>query len=191
MSNKSRWKLTDEQYEFIKGEVAHILTYYNIRCMPVSGFEIAIKMGFRLRPYSSLSKKKLSKAILTSPDGFFLEESGVEYIFYNDIDIPYERQNWTILHEIGHIVLDHTGHSEQEENEADFFAKYAIAPPVLVDRISPTCPRDIVFFFDISLQGALYAFEYYGKWKKHHAALKVYTAYESAILECYERSAFS
>lgn len=34
--SKERWKLTDEEYEFIKGEVAHVLLRYQIRCVPVS-----------------------------------------------------------------------------------------------------------------------------------------------------------
>ena len=42
--SKSYWKLTDEEYEFIKGEVIHIFEKYNIKCIPVSGFEIASKM---------------------------------------------------------------------------------------------------------------------------------------------------
>jgi len=29
------WKLTDEEYEFIKGEVIHIIEKYNIKCIPV------------------------------------------------------------------------------------------------------------------------------------------------------------
>lgn len=128
--SKRQWKLTDEEYEFIKGEVIHIFKEYNVKCIPVSGFEIASKMKITLVAYSGLSKKKLKAAFEASEDGFFYEEKGREYIYYNDIDRGYERQNWTILHEIGHIVLDHVGHGEKEEDEANFFAKYAIAPPL-------------------------------------------------------------
>ena len=149
--SRSYWKLTDEEYEFIKGEVIHIFEKYNIKCIPVSGFEIASKMKITLIAYSSLSRKKLKTAMEVSEDGFFIEKDGREYIFYNDIDICYERQNWTILHEIGHIVLDHTGHSEHEEDEANFFAKYAIAPPVLVHKIGAESPQDIYEIFDIKL----------------------------------------
>ena len=45
----------------------------------------------------------------------------------------YDRRiRFTIMHEIGHIVLDHTEHSDLAESEANFFAKYALAPPPLV-----------------------------------------------------------
>lgn len=183
-----RWKLTDDEYEFIKGEVTHIFATYKVKCIPVSGFEIASKMGITLISYSSLSKRKLKAAMKVSEDGFFLEIKGREYIYYSDINRSYERQNWTILHEIGHIVLDHTGYSGREETEADFFAKYAIAPPVLIYRIKADSVQDIYEAFDISLEAAEYAFDYYRKWRRWHLVARKYTDYETALLHLYEEN---
>ena len=47
----------------------------------------------------------------------------------------YGRINNTIMHEIGHIVLDHSEDSELAEKEVKFFAKYALVPPVLVHKL--------------------------------------------------------
>ncbi|MCI1654075.1 MAG: ImmA/IrrE family metallo-endopeptidase [Lachnospiraceae bacterium] len=182
------WKLTNEEYEFIKGEVIHIFVRYKVKCIPVSGFEIASKMGITLIPYSGLSKRKLEAVLRVSKDGFFLEIGGHEYICYNDIDRSYERQNWTILHEIGHIILDHAGHSDREEAEADFFAKYAIAPPVLIHKIKAGSAQDIYDAFDISMEAAEYAFDYYRKWRRWHLAAGKYTKYESALLNLYQEN---
>ena len=44
-------KLSGEQYEFIKGEVVSVFDHYDIRCIPISGFELAYKMGIKLIPY--------------------------------------------------------------------------------------------------------------------------------------------
>ena len=187
--SKSYWKLTDVEYEFIKGEVIHIFEKYNIKCIPVSGFEIASKMKITLIAYSSLSRKKLKTAMEVSEDGFFIEKDGREYIFYNDIDRCYERQNWTILHEIGHIVLDHTGHSEHEEDEANFFAKYAIAPPVLVHKIGAESPQDIYEIFDISFEAAVYAYEHYCSWRRRFDRIKRLTSYERKLLTLYKKCA--
>lgn len=187
--SRDRWKLTDEEYEFIKGEVCHIFKEYRIRCVPVSGFEIAMKMKITVILYSGLSQRKLEKALEVSEDGFFLQDDGREYIFINDMDRSYERQNWTILHEIGHIVLDHTGHSEHEEDEADFFAKYSIAPPVLVDKIGAESQYDIYIAFDISMQAAGYAFDYYRTWKSRYKRMGRLTTYEEEMLELYEAGA--
>ncbi len=183
------WKLTDEEYEFIKGEVIHIIEKYNIKCIPVCGFEIASKMEIALIAYSILPKKKLKTAKGVSEDGFFIEKDGKEFIFYNDIDRCYERQNWTILHEIGHIVLDHTGHSKHDEDEANFFAKYAIAPPVLVHRIAAKCPQDIYEVFDISFEAAVYAYNYYCSWKKRFESVRRLTEYEKRLLAICKTSA--
>lgn len=187
--SEHHWKLTDEEYEFIKGEVIHIFVMYKVKCVPVSGFEIASRLGITLISYSSLSKGKLKASLKASEDGFFLEIEGHEYIFYNDIDRSYERQNWTILHEIGHIVLDHNGgYSDREEAEADFFAKYAIAPPVLIHRIKAYSAQDIYDAFDISMEAAEYAFDYYRKWRRWHLATGKYTGYETALLHLYEEN---
>ena len=155
----------------------------------MSGFELATKMGITLIPYSRLSKKKLESAFEESKDGFYAEEFGVEIIYYNDIDKSYKRINMTILHEIGHCVLDHTGHSDREEDEANFFAKYAIAPPVLIDRIGADSPEAIYDAFDISYQAAIYAYEYYLSWKRRHELVGSYTEYEKKLIAHYKKVA--
>ena len=146
-------------------------------------------MKITLIAYSGLTRKKLNTAKEVSEDGFFIEINGKEFIFYNDLNRCYERQNWTILHEIGHIVLDHTGHCEHEEDEANFFAKYAIAPPVLVHKIGAECPEDIYWYFDISFEAAVYAYEYYCSWKIRYEKMKRLTAYEKQLLAFYKNCA--
>ena len=179
-------RLPDEHYEFIKGEVAHILKKCRIRCIPISGFEIAMKLGILLRPYSSLNAIQREAAMSISSDGFFIEDNhGRSIIFYNDSK-SYERVNMTILHEIGHCVLDHgvnpNGHNDEEEAEAKFFAKYIAAPPPLIDRIHPESPQDIMEWFCISWEAAIYAFDYYNKWKRIQAH-RDKKEYESIIVE--------
>ena len=68
-------RLTDDRYEFIKEEVVHLFEHYGINCIPINGFELAYKLGIRLVPYSSLSKKKREAAMKISPDGFFSRNS--------------------------------------------------------------------------------------------------------------------
>ena len=184
--NKTGIRLSDDVYEFIKGEVIFLFTTLGIKGIPISGFEIAYKMGIVLVPYSTLSRNKY-KNIRKEREGFFLEENGVNYIYYNDIDRSYERINMTLLHEIGHCVLDHRGINPIiEEAEANFFAKYAIAPPVLVHRIHPSCPQDIYEVFDISFEASCYAWNYYKLWKRFHHAYGGYTSYEQELLSLQE-----
>ncbi len=159
--------LSNDTYEFIKGEVVFLFERYNVCTIPISGFELAYKMGIRLIPYSSLSVEKRQAAGRISSDGFFSEiNDGIEVVFYND-SVQYERMNMTILHEIAHCVLDHTGSPERadvEEAEANFFAKYALAPPPLVHIISPNNWTNVRCAFHNSVEAALYSYAYYQKW---------------------------
>lgn len=182
-------RLSDEEYEFIKGEVGHLFKQLNVKCVPVSGFEIASKLGITLIPYTSLREEKLEAAMKVSEDGFYCEENGKECIYYNNSsDRNYERQNMTILHEIGHCVLDHLGHSQKEEAEASFFAAYAIAPPVLIQKVAPKSFYDVYEKFHISLEAAYNAFVRYQKWERHHNWMGTYYDYEISIIEQYEKS---
>jgi len=178
-------RLTDGQYEFIKGEVVALFERYDVRCIPINGFELAYKMGMTLIPYSTLTKKKYTAAKKISADGFYVEDRyGNDMIFYNDDGVSYERMNMTILHEIGHCVLDHKGESDEEEAEANFFAKYAAAPPPLIHRIQPETPEDIAYAFNISCEASIYALRYYRQWLAYGG--KDYTEYEIRLLRLFD-----
>ena len=177
-------RLSNEQYEFIKEEVVALFEHYDVRCIPISGFELAYKMGIMLVPYSSLTSRKRNSVNRFSPDGFYMEDlKGNDIIYYNDA-VSYARMNMTILHEIGHCVLDHTGTVGDEEDEATFFAKYAAAPPPLIHRIRPRDPLDIADAFCISLTAADIAYSYYQKWLVYGGSH--YTDYEIRLLELFD-----
>ncbi len=177
-------RLSDEQYEFIKGEVVALFEQYSVRCIPISGFELACKMGIKLIPYSALTKIQCMAATKLSDDGFYMENNpGADIIYYNDT-VPYMRLNMTLLHEIGHCVLDHKGHSDEEEMEANFFAKYAAAPPPLVHHLSDKSPKAIGDAFHISYTAAIYAGNYYQKWLTYGGSN--YTDYEIRLLRLFD-----
>lgn len=183
--------LSYERYEEIKEEVIDLFIRCDIQCIPINGFELAMKMGIRLIPYTSLSAEKYMTAIQCSPDGFYCEPGdGSERIYYNDA-VGYERSNMTILHEIGHASLGHYDGMDAEvaETEARFFAKYAIAPPPLVHLIVPSCPQDIESAFVISLEAAYYAFDYYRKWLKQYQQTGVHSEYERRLLRLFREYA--
>ena len=133
-------------------------------------------------PYSSLNKKNLILIRQVSDDGFYFEKgNGEEYIYYDDSK-SYGRQNWTFLHEVGHCALGHTESMDPDEAEAEanFFAKYAIAPSPLVHRIHPRNSYDVEVTFNLSHEAAEYAFSYYLKWLAYGS--RSYTYYEIVLL---------
>ena len=176
-------RLDDEQYEFIKGEIVNLYERYNVRYIPISGFELAHKMGLISVPYSALTENQYNAAVKVSTDGFYLEDNaGNNFIYYND-NVSYERLNMTLLHEIGHCVLDHKGESDEEEAEACFFAKYAAAPPPLIHCFSDKSTESIEKTFSISYTAAVFAGNYYQKWLAY--GNKKYTDYEIRLLNLF------
>lgn len=178
-------RLENEQYEQIKQTVIDTYLEYNVKCTPISAFELAVRMGLKLVAYSSLNEEKKAAAKMISLDGYSAEmKDGTWVIYYNDEGNNYERINRTIMHEIGHYSLGHIEEGEEEEMEANFFAKYALAPPPLVHKLSIITPDSIKRAFDISWQAAYYAYKYYKNWLNY--GQKEYTDYEIKLLELFE-----
>jgi len=173
-------KLTNKSYEQIKETVTNLLVQYKISCVPISGFEIASKMKIDVRPYSQKNNNIFLK---TSEDGFttFIEERAV--IYYNPEQI-YQRINNTIAHEIGHIVLGHKQPSELAEAEANFFAKYLLAPPALIHKLQLHSAGDIEKIFEISHQAAGFAWGYYNTWLANSG--KFYKPYEIKLIDLFQ-----
>ena len=157
---------------------------YGVSTVPINGFRLASKMGVTVIPYSATPESKRWLLFKKSEDGFTVEKSIGEWYIYYDDRSEYGRINNTIMHEIGHIVLDHSEGSELAEKEAKFFAKYALVPPVLVHKLGLDNPMDIVSTFDVSFEAACYAYSYYKKWRQH-GFLK-YTKYEATLLQLFQ-----
>ncbi len=174
-------KLSDLRCEEIKKIVVEMFYKYNIHCIPISGFEIAVKMNIKVIPYPPNGRKR-EIFLLESEDGFSVLKNDCWYIYYND-EKNYKRINNTIMHEIGHIVLDHTEDSELAEKEVNFFAKYALCPPVLIHKYKLFNPEDISDAFEISYEASIYALEYYKKWLNFGG--RVYTNYELQTIKLF------
>lgn len=181
-------RLSSKRCEEIKKIVVYTFERLGIRCVPISGFEIATNLGAVIVPYSSKPEAVIKLMLEESEDGFSVKKDGIWYIFYNDNlrTKKYRRINNTLIHECGHIILNHTQASELAEAEANFFAKYAIAPPALIHKLKLKNAREIYERFDISLEAAGYAFEYYLKWV--NCGRKYYTDYEIRLLRLFKEA---
>ena len=179
-------KISSNRCEEIKRVIVRMYAKYGITCVPVSGFEIASKMGIKVVPYSAIPENKRWLLLKKSEDGFCVERNrGEWYIYYNDAK-DYGRVNNTIMHEIGHIVLDHSEDSELAEKEVKFFAKFALAPPVLIHKFKLSEPTEIADIFAISYEAACYAYSYYTKWLRF--GNRDYTDYEETILRLFSQA---
>lgn len=169
-------KLIGKKCEEIKREVVFMYEETGIDTCPIDCFELARRLHYVLRPYSSLSTEGRAEALMTDPDGYSkVEENPItgmlQYVIYfNDLTITNTgRIRMTVFHEIGHCYLGHHDHpddslSELEEAEAKFFAKYAIAPPPLINVKNCEDMWDIQDQFNTSLEASQNIFVYFQKW---------------------------
>lgn len=179
------FRLSDKRCEDIKKIVVDTFEKLDIRCIPINGFEMASKLNAVVVPYSSKPQDAQILMKQLSEDGFVVMRADIWYIFYNDRR-RYDRLNNTLVHECGHIVLDHAEESELAEAEAKFFAKYALAPPPLIHKLEAKTAIEVHNAFDISLQAAEYALDYYHKWLTY--GNKDYTGYEKRSLQLFKET---
>jgi len=175
-------RLDDEAYEEVKAEVANCIKQCRLK-YPFSARDLAKILGIKLVPYRFLKSEEVALAMITSKDAFLLEAGFHAIIFFND-EILQERQEMSIFHEIGHFILEHnhdkTKSDEKKEAEAGFFAKYIMAPTVLVDLLPEKSSEAIEKIFKVSHQAANIMQSNYRSWKgRFHG---IYTDYEKTIL---------
>jgi len=179
-SSNSLMRLVNFRYEEIKKAVARLFQTlfqeHGVNCVPISGFEIACRLGIKVRPYSAYPIMERCLLIKMSEEGFFIRSENV--IYYNDLR-PYPRINFTILHEIGHYVLGHLEESSVAKMEADFFAAYALAPPVLIHKLGITNYQELSTVFGLSIEAANNAYNRYTKWLRYGG--RFYTDYEISL----------
>lgn len=179
-------KLSYNRYEEIKYEVVSLFQKAETKSVPVDVYALARFLNIKLIKFSELPSNSIKAALALSNEGgvkFKMvdnQNNENQCVLYNDTH-PIGRQRFSILHEIGHVVLGHKQNSVLADAEADFFAKYAIAPPMLIDLIKPSDFMDVANAFGLSKECAYNSMNYYNKWSK----ITTYPEYEYRLIEMF------
>lgn len=124
------------------------LIRHNVRSLPVDLKLIISVMGITVR-------KDDSGILHADERGRTVNESGDLHIIVRDDPIPQKR--YTIMHEIGHIVLGHTetdGRSDVDEYAAERFAIGVLAPACVLWGIGVKTADEIAELCNISITSA-------------------------------------
>ena len=179
-------KLPYYRYEEIKYEVVSLFDKAELKLIPVDVCALAKFLNIKLIKFSELPPNLIRAALALSNEGGLKfkmvdnQNNENQCILYNNSH-PIGRQRFSILHEIGHVVLGHKQDSVLADAEADFFAKYAIAPPMLIDLIKPSDFMDVANAFGLSKECAYNSMNYYDKWSK----ITTYSEYEYRLIEMF------
>jgi hypothetical protein len=138
-----------EQIEIIE-KTLEVFKKCDVKTFPIDCINIITGLGIPLYKYSDLPEVKARKCLQVSNDAFTLQ--GV--IFYNDNFPHTERQRFSLMHEVGHIVLNHEGESSGNEIEADLFASNILAPRSIIWHLHFNSVKDICEIFNVSCMAA-------------------------------------
>ena len=152
---------TKEKYYSLSKAVRQFIIQNKIKSLPVDLIKIIHKNGWKSAKYS----KSMEIITLIDPNlcvdnwGFTIEVQGKFIIFYDDL-INKGSQNFTLAHEIGHIVLKHYLQEMPAtmEKEANMFAARLLMPMCVLHECKVETPEDIQNMCSVSNTAARYRF---------------------------------
>ena len=149
------------------------LEEFNVSQFPINPFAIIKKEKWGLITYTEMANENnctIEDTIISlkSKDGFTIYDEENFTIAYNDTQ-PKKRILFTLLHEIGHIYLNHLIDFEHTtlyrgsltksenkvlENEANTFARNVLSPSVFVKQLKNKSNKSLSSYFGISYDAA-------------------------------------
>lgn len=101
-------------------------------------------------------EKRTGSSLPRNAEGITLKLPSINIILYDDDVTNVGRRNWTIAHELGHILLGHTDLSRLNEHEADAFAAELLMPEAVIRYLDerenePMTPDMMTNYFSASI----------------------------------------
>ncbi len=168
-------RLPSKVYYKIERAVVSLYKKLVITTIPLDPFKIAEQMGFIVKRISELPHASQIELREREREALSLYDNaiGTFVIFYDD-SISYSRIRFTLMHEIGHIVLGHKEESELARRMADYFAAYALAPSPLIGKYNCDDYMDVANKFSVSQVCASICFQRYLNWAQFGGNLELY-----------------
>ncbi|NMM98695.1 ImmA/IrrE family metallo-endopeptidase [Bifidobacterium olomucense] len=181
-------QIDDPMYTMLKWNVASAFKQLGFIRVPIDPVELMASAGIQVMPYSiAFDTTNFDDIVMLSgcPSGisFTLQGTNGEtrLAAYNNYE-PHGRNRFTTAHEAGHCFLGHKCDSPLAERQANFWARYAIAPPALIHHMGLQSGSEVAEHFGLSNECASNAFDAYLKWLRHRSENE---DIDGSILELY------
>ncbi len=179
--NEIRLMMPNKDYRRIEELAVSLYQELNIKDAAFDVFEIAHKKGYQLKPYSKLRKKACEWLRAEECDAInYYDERTSSYVIIYDDMTPLTRQRFSIMHEIGHILLGHKQESDLARIQANYFAAYALAPSPLIFYFEIEDYIELAEKFNISKECAMFCEARYNNWLNYGG--EILRPYECALV---------
>ena len=184
--------LPPKLYEQIEEDVSKLHIDLELS-IPINPIDIAHRLGFIVKYYSEIVNNDEDFNLLSKDkngnqrDGLsYYDSSTKKYIIcVNDIDSnTEEHDNFTIMHEIGHIRMGHKEDSPLAEKIANYYAAYSLVPSPLPRLYSCSSIIDIINIFGVSVTCGEICFNRWIKWQLFSGEIK---PYEKKLMAYYKK----
>lgn len=135
-----------------------------VRSFPVDCIHLLKYYGYKIYTYRELKEKNeelYDMCMSYSEDAF--QDSAAKLIAYNDTK-PDARIRFSLMHELGHHMLGHSGALPAHEREANIFASNLLAPRMAIHYARCRDASAVARLFGLSYTAADHAFCDYRQW---------------------------
>ncbi len=152
-------------YRKIYKAIIKVFKDSSVNTFPLNCLELFSLYGYGCIPFGSLPPAKREACLQISQDAFLLKGN----IYYNNCLLP-NRQRFSLMHELGHITLEHMENPvDYCEQEANAFASHILAPRIIMHFSGFRNEGDVAEAFQLTAEAAHYACEDYRRWLRYRA----------------------
>ncbi len=150
-----------KKYDEVAKLVGDIYIDYDLKGFPVDVTVACQKLGVALVPYSEYSNVEKALLLKKSESGFYVPptvESAPMIFYNNDISVVGSCGNMrrNIMHEVFHYINGDTREDPDNDDLADYFGKYFLAPISYLIAAQIENPNEIIGKFEVDSTMAYY-----------------------------------
>lgn len=147
--------------------ILELFQKFHIQSFPLDCFQLIEDCGYRIITYQQMRRTNVQLyeyCQRLSDDAFHFKPK--KLVAYNE-DQSFYRIRFSLMHELGHIVLNHSGDHQKNEREANYFASHILAPRMAVYYAKPADSAELSHMFQISREAARIVLSDMQLWYQH------------------------
>lgn len=149
----------------ILDKILEVYAECRVDSFPVDCLALLRHYGYKIYTYETLQWKNeqlFEMAVKFSEDAFRYKN----LICYN-AHKPIGRIRFSLMHELGHHILMHSGETAENEVSANYFASNILAPRAGIYYAGCKNANDVRNLFQLTYEASDYAFNDFRRWRRH------------------------